>query len=457
MTVARPSVFRRPDYVRLWSAATVSLLGTQVSQVAMPVIAVLVLRATPFEVALLGTFEFLPFMLFTLPAGVWVDRLPRRLILVAGDFGRAAALMTIPIAWFLGALTIPQLYVVGFITGILTVFFDVADQSFLPGILEPEDLVDGNAKLQVSASAAQIVGQPLGGAAVGLLGAPLAVVADALSFVGSGALIFLIRGGRARSGLSPGESEPAESAAPAARGAEMRREVTEGLRFVLGDPWLRPIALATGTSNLFSNLAFATIAVYFYRDLGLSPAIVGTLGGIGGVGVLAGALLAARLASRIGVGRTIVLAMFIGVPAAIAVPIAPHDGALPFLAVGAFLGSASVVIYNVNQVSLRQAICPERLLGRMNATMRFIVWGTIPIGQIVGGLLASVIGTHATIWAGSLLEILAIVPILLSPVPTIRTIPSSAAEVNDAEAPPPSASSIGTRTPRSRATSTARS
>lgn len=431
MTVARPSVFRRPDYVRLWSAATVSLLGTQVSQVAMPVIAVLVLRATPFEVALLGTFEFLPFMLFTLPAGVWVDRLPRRLILVAGDFGRAVALMTIPIAWSLGALTIPQLYVVGFITGILTVFFDIADQSFLPAILEPEELVDGNAKLHVSASAAQIVGQPLGGAAVGLLGAPLAVVADALSFVGSGALIFLIRGRGGRSGPSPGEGERATSAAPPMPGPGMRHEIAEGLRFVLGNPWLRPIALATGISNLFSNVAFATVAVYFYRDLGLSPAVVGALGGIGGVGVLAGALLAGRLANRIGVGRTIVVAMLVGAPAAIAVPIAPHDGPFPFLAVGAFLGSASVVIYNVNQVSLRQAICPERLLGRMNATMRFVVWGTIPVGQIVGGLLATAIGTHATIWAGSLLEFLAIVPILLSPVPTIRTIPSSAALLSE--------------------------
>ena len=184
---------RSSDYRKLWTAATISLFGTQVSLIAIPVIAIFLLHVEPYQVALLGTVQFLPFLLFTLPAGAWVDRLPRRLILVAGDFGRAISLASIPIAWELGGLTIWQLYLVGFINGTLTVFFDVADQSFLPAILESDDLIEGNSRLQVSASAAQVLGQPLGGGVVGLLGAPVAVIVDAASFVASGGLIFWIR------------------------------------------------------------------------------------------------------------------------------------------------------------------------------------------------------------------------------------------------------------------------
>ncbi|TMC64093.1 MAG: MFS transporter, partial [Chloroflexi bacterium] len=187
------SPFRNRDFAKLWTAATISLFGTQVSQIAIPVIAVLVLKVPPFQVAVLGTLEFLPFLLFTLPAGVWVDRLPRRLVLVSGDLGRAAMLATIPIAYLLGALTIWQLYVIAFVNGTLTVFFDIADQSYLPTVLDRDQLVEGNARLQASVSTAQVVGQPVGGSVVGLFGAPFAVVLDAISYVASAVLIFAIR------------------------------------------------------------------------------------------------------------------------------------------------------------------------------------------------------------------------------------------------------------------------
>src|SRR4051812_20404627 len=186
-------LFRNSDFAKLWTAATISLLGTQVSQIAIPFIAVLLLKVPPIQVALLGTLEFLPFLLFTLPAGVWVDRLPRRRILVSGDLGRAIMLVSIPIAYALSVLTIWQLYVVAFVNGILTVFFDIADQSYLPTVLDRDQLVDGNAKLQASVSTAQVVGQPLGGGVVGFLGAPFAIVLDAISYVASAVLIFGIR------------------------------------------------------------------------------------------------------------------------------------------------------------------------------------------------------------------------------------------------------------------------
>ncbi|HEY7524377.1 MAG TPA: MFS transporter, partial [Candidatus Limnocylindrales bacterium] len=193
MTSTRPSLFRQPDFTKLWSAATVSLFGTQVSQVAIPVVAVLILQASAFEVAVVATLEFLPFLLFTLPAGVWVDRLSRRRILITGDLGRAVMLATIPIAYFLNALTIWQLFVVAFVNGVLTVFFDIADQSYLPTVVERAQLVDANGKLQTSMSTAQVLGQPVGGGIVGLVAAPFALALDAISYVVSALLIFSIR------------------------------------------------------------------------------------------------------------------------------------------------------------------------------------------------------------------------------------------------------------------------
>lgn len=446
----RASLFRHPDFARLWTAATISLLGTQLSQIAIPVIAVLILKVTPFEVALLGTFEFLPFLLFTLPAGVWVDRLPRRRILIGGDLGRALMLASIPIAYALGGLTIWQLYVVAFANGVLTVFFDIADQSYLPTVVERDQLVDANAKLQASGSTAQVVGQPLGGGIVALLSAPVAVVLDALSYVASALLIFTIRRTEraARPAAAPPVTQAASMAAAEVADAPgiaggliaaiatassppappderegLRGEILAGLQFVLGSRYLRAIAATTGTSNLFSNIAFAILPVFLYRDLGLTPAVVGLIGGGFGAGALVGALTASRIADRFGVGPTIVSSIAVGALSGFAVPLASHDTALLLIGGGGFVSGWGSVVYNVNQVSLRQSICPEPMLGRMNATMRFIVWGTIPIGQIVGGLIATGFGTLVAIWIGTIGGLFTFLPVLLSPVRSLREIP----------------------------------
>ena len=439
----RRSLFRHPDFVKLWTAATISLFGTQVSQIAIPVIAVLILNVPAYQVALLGTLEFLPFLLFTLPAGVWVDRLPRRRILISGDLGRALMLATIPIAYYFNALTIWQLYVVAFVTGIFTVFFDIADQSYLPTVVERDQLVDANGKLQASVSTAQVIGQPLGGGIVGLLTAPFAVLLDAVSYVASALLIFSIRrqerAGRAHSsgaavtaqevGEAPmsGASVAAEIAAEAAQPASperagIRREVTECLRFVVGHPYLRSIAATTGSSNLFGSIAGAILPVFLYRDLGLTPEIVGLIGGGFGAGALLGAVTSSRVAERIGIGRTIVGSIVIsGVPQLL-VPLANRETALILIGGGGLITGWASVVYNVNQVSLRQSICPEPMLGRMNATMRFIVWGTIPIGQIIGGIVATAFGTLAAIWLGAIAGLFAFLPVLFSPVRSLRRI-----------------------------------
>ena len=237
-------LWRHSDFLKLWSAETVSQFGTQVSLLAIPFVAVLVLDATTFEVAALGVVEFLPFMLFTLPAGVWVDRLRRRPILIAGDFARAALLVSIPAAYVLDVLTLGQLYVVGFLVGTCTVCFDVAYQSYLPSLVEREQIIDGNSKLEISRSAAQIGGPGLAGLLVQAVTAPYAILVDAVSFLGSGLFLLRIRRDEERPGIAVVDGE----------GTSLWTELKEGLRFVLGNPNLRAQAGCTATSNFFSNV-----------------------------------------------------------------------------------------------------------------------------------------------------------------------------------------------------------
>jgi MFS family permease len=445
----RRSLFRKPDFARLWSASTISLFGSQITLIAIPFIAAVVLNASPGEVGLLVTVDFLPFLVLTLPAGVWVDRFSRKRILVAADIGRALTLATIPIAFALDALTIWQLYAVGFINGVFTVFFDVADQSYLPTVLERDELVDGNSKLQISVSAAQILGQPFGGGIIALFTAPIALVIDAVSFLASAFLIATIRRPEASVDATPaaisaeapsaaespgsgvtvaadaqvadGPASLPEEAAPAKRG--MRAEMMSGLRYIAGNKYLRYIAPTTATSNLFNNIALATFAVYAYRELGLTPELVGLIGGIGGAGVLIGALTATRVAERFGVGPAIVWPVLIGGIAFLLVPLAPIGGATPYIAAAFFINGITNVVYNVNQVSLRQAITPQRFLGRMNATMRFLVWGTIPIGSLIGAALSELIGVRTTVWIGSLLGLLPFLFVFFSPVRSLLKIP----------------------------------
>ena len=408
------SLFRHRDFLKLWSAETISQFGTQITLLALPIIAATTLNVTPFEFGLLGTIAFLPFILLSLPAGVWVDRLRRRPILIAGDLVRAAALTSIPIAFALDSLTIWQLYVVGFINGCATVFFDVAYQSYLPSLVERDQIVDGNAKLQTSYSAAQITGPGVAGVLIGALTAPFAIALDALSFAVSALFMFAIR---------RHETAPEPQLDEQGKRPSMRSEIGEGLRYVGRNPLLRSIAATTGLSNLFSNVLFSILILYLVRQLSFTPELLGLAFSLGSVGFLIGALVANRVAARAGVGPTIVVSAMAFGPAAILMAIAPPDLALPFVAASIFVAGFGGAIYNINQVSLRQAITPERIQGRMNATMRFIVWGTIPVGSLFGGILGGVIGLHETIWVGAIGGCFVFVPVIFSPVRRLKTIP----------------------------------
>jgi MFS family permease len=409
----RGSLWRHADFMKLWTAETVSQLGTQVTLLALPLTAILILHATPFEVGLLGTAEFLPFILVGLPAGVWVDRLRRRPILIAGDLGRAVSLGSVPLAYELGVLHIAQLYVVAFVTGVLTVFFDVSYQSYLPSLVERDQLVDGNAKLEISRSGAQLAGPGLGGLLVQALRAPVAIFADALSYLWSAMWVFLIRK----------KELPIER--PAEGHRSMRKEIREGLRYVWRHPYLRPIAFCTGSSNLFSSMFIAVLVLFAVRSLHMKPGLIGLALGVGNVGFLLGAFFAQRIAKRVGIGPAIIGSIGLASPVWLLVPLATPSTGFAILVITTLVtGFGGMAVYNINQVSLRQAITPMRMQGRMNATMRFMVWGTLPIGSFVGGILGNTIGLRPTLWVGAIGSLFAFIPPLFSPVRSLREIPT---------------------------------
>jgi MFS family permease len=419
-------LWRHPDFLKLWSAETISQFGTQVSNLAIPLVAIIVLEASTFSVAALATVLFLPFILFTLPAGVWVDRLPRRPILVVGDLGRAALLATIPIAYFADALTLEQLYVVAFLVGTCTVFFDVAYQSYLPSLVESDQLVEGNSKFEISRSAAQVSGPGFAGGLVELLTAPYAVLVDAFSFLASGLFILGIRKRETRPVAEPDAPKP-----------RMWPELKEGLRFVLGNPNLRAQAGCTATANFFFCLAINAIyLIYLVRVLELSPGVIGLVISLGALGAMAGAFTARRISARLGVGPTTLAASFVSGPALLLVPLAPADFPLPFLIGAGLLLSFAVVVYNIMAVSYRQALCPPRLQGRMNSVMRFIVWGTIPLGNVVGGALGTWIGLRETLVVGAVGSGAAFLWILLSPMRGVREMPTEPIDVAGLEPAP---------------------
>jgi MFS family permease len=373
-------------------------------------VAINVLHASAFQVALLGTVDFLPFILFALPAGVWVDRLPRRAVMIAADLGRALVLASIPVAKAAGGLTIWQLYAVGFVTGTLTVFFDVAYQAYLPSLVGREQLVDGNSKLEISRSGAQLGGPGLAGVLIGAITAPFAIVADALSFVGSAAFLGRIR-----------RVEEHVQAKGAAR-AGMLSDVREGLRYLLRDRYFRAIAICTAYTNFCTSLGFAVFLVYAVRRLGLDAKEVGLVLSVSNIGFLLAALTTGRLAKRLGTGPTIIIAAALIGPGLLLVPLAPASHPIPFLVVGLAVSAYGGVAYNISALSFMQATTPDRLLGRMNATRRFIVWGTIPLGSLLGGAIASGWGTRTSVFVGAIGATVAFVPVLLSPFRSLKIV-----------------------------------
>ncbi len=414
----------------LWSGQAISEIGSAVTIVALPLAAVVLLHATTFQIGLLSAATTVCFLLVALPAGLIVDRVAKRRLMIFCDVARMLILGSVVVAAAFGVLTMAQLFAVGFLTGLATVFFDVAYQSYVPALVARDQLHDGNGKLGATQAFSQVAGPGLGGALFGLLKAG-AMAADAISFAVSTATLLLIRAREPRPGdaAAPAAREAAAAGVPAPTGfAGLRKELFAGLGFVFGHKVLRKIAACTGTANLFGSISGALEIVFLVRVLHVRPADTGLLISVGSLGGILGGILAGRLARWIGTARIIWFSMAVFGAIPIVMPLAEPGPRLVLFPIAIAGLSFTVVLYNIAQLSYRQLICPPHLLGRMNAAMRWIVWGTLPLGGLLGGVLGSLLGIRTTIWIGVIGSWAAAFWVIFSPLRKMKDIPREALE-----------------------------
>lgn len=399
--------------MKLWIGQTISLFGDQFTALAVQLIGAFTLGASGAQMGLLVALQTAAFPIFGLIVGAWIDRHRPRRIMIFGDLGRGCLVAVIPIAAVIGFLNMNLLYAVAFLHGTFTVFFDLSYQAYIPALVKRSQIVDANSKMETSRSTAAIVGPSVAGAVIRLITAPFAVVFDSVSFFISATFLGRIR--------------RAEIVAPRKTGSTLIGEAREGIAVVFQNRSLWSIAGCTGTLNFFANLSGALFVLFLKNNLAFSgddaALLLGFLGSIGGIGALSGALTSGRFAGKFGVGRTIVLSALISGATGLAIPLASRNIAVPLLSVSFYVGALMGVIYNINQVSFRQAIVPLRLQGRMNATMRVLVWGTLPLGAIVGGVIGEIYGLYVGVLVGGLGQLLGFLWTLFSPVWKLKTIP----------------------------------
>ena len=399
-------------FLRYWTASAISDVGSQVTALALPLIGALTLNATAWEMGALTAAGSAPILVLGLFTGVIVDRLRRRPVLIAADIGRAILLGTLPLAAWLGVLSIELLIAVAFLTGALSLLFDIAHLAFLPALVGRAHLVEGNSKLEVTAAGAQVVGPGVGGALIGAVGAPVAVLVDAVSFLISGWLIQQTRA-----------DESARVAA--AKRTSVWADMREGLHTVVTSPILRALMGCSATINFFMRMFMAIYILFMTRDLGLGPLGVGLVLATGGLGSLAGALVGAPATRRFGFGPVIIasIAAFgilgLCLPLAVVFPRA----ALALVVISEFGQWMAILVYYVGAITVRQAMTPDRLQGRVNATIRFAAGGVMPIGALVGGVLGGIIGLPLTLVVAEVGALLALIWLVCSPVRGIRALP----------------------------------
>ncbi|HEV2377739.1 MAG TPA: MFS transporter [Streptosporangiaceae bacterium] len=413
------SLWRHRDFLLLWAGQCVSETGSAVTTLALPLTAVVVLRASTLEIGLLSAATTAAFLFIALPSGALVDRMAKRRVMVVCDAARMLVIGSVPLAAATGVLTLGQLFGVALVAGVATVFFDVSYQSYVPTLVRRDQLIDANGKLTTTAELARVAGPGVGGGLVGLVGAAGAMTADAVSYAVSVASLLAIRTREPRE--VTGDAGPS---APRRGLRELGRDTAAGLRFVLAEPVLRKIVACTGTSNLFGSMMAALEIVFLVRILHVTPAGTGLLVALSALGGVAGGALCARLSRWIGSARIIWVAI-VGFGATLfLVPLARPGWGVAFYVVGWAGFSFSSVTYNVAQVSYRQAICPPELMGRMNAAVRWIVWGTLPLGGLLGGALGSALGVRPTMWVGAAGAWLGGLWLLFSPLRTMRDTPA---------------------------------
>lgn len=408
---------RHPDFLKLWSGQSISSFGSAITTLALPLTAVLVLQATPVQMGLLAAVGFLPHLALGLPAGVWVDRWPRRPILIVTDLGRAALLGSVPLLALLGALRMDYLYAAAVLVGVCTLFFDVAATSYLPSLVSRDDLLEANSTSALSSALAGTIGPALAGGLVQLLTAPVAIAADAVSYVVSA--------------LCSGLIQAAETPAPPAQRRRLWSEIGEGLRVLIDDPILRPIIGASTVGSFGGAMRQAVFVLFLVRGLGLPPALLGLVYAVGGVAAMLGAVLAGPTRDRFGPGQAIVGGTLLWCAGNALIPLARGSlvVALPLVLAAQVISGIGTPVYSINQITVRQATVPYRLLGRVNACRRFLVFGVIPLGALLGGALGQALGLRTALVVGVAWQALSALWLLLSPVRTLRETPAPAAGV----------------------------
>jgi MFS family permease len=381
------SLWRHGDFLRLWTGQTVSLLGSRVTELALPLTALLVLHAQPAQLGLLTALEFAPVLVTTLLAGVWADGHRRRPVMFVSNAGRALILVAVPLVALAGALTMPILYAAALAVGMLTALFDVAYQAYLPSLIHRDDLVEGNAKLQASQSVAQVAGHGASGVLVQVLTAPGALLVDALSYVLAAVSIAAIRQPEHRV-RAPGERERVADA------------VVNGLRLTFGHRLLRPIMLQSAWYNMLHAVVVVVMPVFAVQTLGLPPAVLGLVMAVGSVAALGGAVWARRLAETVGIGPAMAMGMTGACTGFFLLPFAsgPPAVVISVLATGFGIYGAGLATFNVHSLSLRQLVTPPDVLGRVAASYRMVAFAAIPVGGVVGGATAQVLGDRATLF-----------------------------------------------------------
>ncbi|HEV7215908.1 MAG TPA: MFS transporter [Chloroflexota bacterium] len=409
MVVRYRAVFRRhPDFLKLWSGQSISSFGSAVTTVALPLTAVLALNASPVQMGLLAAMGFLPHLALGLPAGVWVDRWPRRPILIVADLCRAVLLGSVPTLAVLGALRIEYLYVVSVLIGACTLLFDVAATSYLPALVSRDDLLAANSASALSGALASTAGPALAGGLVQLLTAPVAIVIDAVSYLVSALWTALIR--------------TKETPSPPAARRRLWSEIGEGIGALISDPILRPIIGASAVGSFGGAMRQAVLVLYLVRSLGLTPTLLGLAFAASGAAAALGALLAGPARDRFGAGPAIVGGTVLWCLGNALIPLAGGPVAAVVLLVLAaqVISGVGTPIYSINQITVRQAIVPYRLLGRVNASRRFLVFGVIPLGALLGGAVGQVYGLRPALIIGVAWQALSVLWLLLSPVRLLR-------------------------------------